>query len=184
MTDLHLPFWPASAPRRMWVPDTTLSYNVEVAAARFPEKAFMIFYDTAISYRRFREETERVAGYLQQACGVKQGDRVLLDMQNSPQWITAFYGILRAGAVVVPVNPMNLANELRHYAQDSGAKVAFVAQELYPRIQPLLADDSADGDRRDLQRLPGSRRPISTCRSSSPRRASRSPTAAPSPGPT
>jgi len=141
MTDLHLPFWPASAPRRLWVPDTTLSYNVEVAAARFPDKTFMIFYDTAISYRRFREESERIAGYLQQACGVKQGDRVLLDMQNSPQWITAFYGILRAGAVVVPVNPMNLANELRHYAQDSGARVAFVAQELYPRIQPLLADD-------------------------------------------
>ena len=42
--------------------------------------------------------------------------------------------------MVVPVNPMNLTNELRHYMTDSGAKVAFAAQELYPRIQPLLGE--------------------------------------------
>jgi fatty-acyl-CoA synthase len=140
MSDLHLPFWPAHAPRHVWLPETSLSYNVEVTATRFPGKPFMIFYDTAITYRRFREETEWVAGWLQQVAGVKKGDRVLLDMQNSPQFITAFYGILRADAVVVPVNPMNLTNELRHYVHDSGAKVAFVAQELYPRMQPLLPE--------------------------------------------
>jgi fatty-acyl-CoA synthase len=143
MSDLHLPFWPAHAPKHLWLPETSLSYNVEVAATRFPAKPFMIFYDTAITYRRFREETERVAGWLQQVAGVKKGDRVLLYMQNSPQFITAFYGILRADAVVVPVNPMNLTNELRHYVHDSGAKVAFVAQDLYPRMQPLLAEGIA-----------------------------------------
>jgi fatty-acyl-CoA synthase len=140
MSDLHLPFWPPHAPRHLWLPETSLSYNVEVAATRFPDKPFMIFYDTAISYRRFREETQRVAGWLQQVAGVKKGDRVLLDMQNSPQFITAFYGILRADAVVVPVNPMNLTNELRHYVEDSGATVAFVAQDLYARMQPLLGE--------------------------------------------
>jgi fatty-acyl-CoA synthase len=138
MSDLHLPFWPEYAPRHLWVPQTSLYYNVEVAAARFPAKPFIIFYDTAIDYRRFKQETEKVAGWLQQVCGVKKGDRVLLYMQNSPQFMIAFYGILRADAVVVPVNPMNLTNELRHYVTDSGAKVAFAAQELYPRIQPLL----------------------------------------------
>jgi fatty-acyl-CoA synthase len=143
MSDLHLPFWPAHAAKHLWLPETSLSYNVEVTATRFPGKPFMIFYDTAITYRRFLEETERVAGYLQQVCGVGKGDRVLLYMQNSPQFITAFYGILRADAVVVPVNPMNLTNELRHYVHDSGAKVAFVAQDLYPRMQPLLAEGLA-----------------------------------------
>jgi fatty-acyl-CoA synthase len=143
MSDLHLPFWPAHAPKHLWLPETSLSYNVEVTATRFPDKPFMIFYDTAITYRRFLEETERVAGWLQQVCGVRKGDRVLLYMQNSPQFITAFYGILRADAVVVPVNPMNLTNELRHYVHDSGAQVAFVAQDLYPRMQPLLAEGLA-----------------------------------------
>ncbi|HWI80814.1 long-chain fatty acid--CoA ligase [Ramlibacter sp.] len=140
MSNLHLPFWPKHAPQHLWVPETSLYDNLEVAAARFPAKPFIIFYDTVTSYRRFHQETERVAGYLQQACGVKKGDRVLLYLQNSPQFMTAFYGILRADAVVVPVNPMNLTNELRHYLHDSGAKVAFAAQELYPRLQPLLAE--------------------------------------------
>jgi fatty-acyl-CoA synthase len=138
MSNLHLPFWPEYAPKHLWVPETSLYYNVEVSAARFPDKPFVIFYDTAISYRRFQNETQKVAGYLQQVCGVKKGDRVLLYMQNSPQFMTAFYGILRADAVVVPVNPMNLTNELRHYMDDSGAKVAFAAQDLYGRMQPLL----------------------------------------------
>src|SRR5690606_9666270 len=65
-------------------------------------------------------------------------DRVLLYMQNSPQFVLAFYGILRADAVVVPVNPMNLTHELGHYVHDSGARVAFAAQDLYDRIQPHL----------------------------------------------
>jgi fatty-acyl-CoA synthase len=140
--DLHLPFWPPFAPRHLWVPETHLYRNVEVAAMRFPHKPFAIFYDTKISYADFQRESEWIAGYLQQHLGVRKGDRVLLDMQNSPQFMLAFYGILRADAVVVPVNPMNLTGELAHYVRDSGAKVAFVAQDLLPRLQPLLADDA------------------------------------------
>lgn len=138
MSDLHLPSWPPHAPRHLWVPPTHLYDNVEVAAKRFPDKPFLIFYDTVIRYARFKQETERLAGYLQQACGVKKGDRVLLYLQNSPQFVIAYYAILRADAVVVPVNPMNLTSELQHYVTDSGARVAFAAQDIYPRMQPLL----------------------------------------------
>ena len=147
MSDLHLRHWPAHAPRHLWVPETHLYRNVEVSAMRFPRKPFAIFYDTVIDYARLQRETEAIAGFLQRRCGVKRGDRVLLDMQNSPQFMLAFYGILRADAVVVPVNPMNLADELRHVVRDSGAKVAFAAQELLPRIGPLLApgQDGQDG---------------------------------------
>jgi fatty-acyl-CoA synthase len=140
MSDLHFSSWPPHAPRHLWVPETSLWHNVEVSATRFPEKPFLIFYDTVVTFRRFREETERMAGYLQQVCGVRPGDRVLLYMQNSPQFMIAFYGILRADAIVVPVNPMNLTGELRHYVTDSGAKVAFAASELLPRMEPLLGE--------------------------------------------
>ncbi|HSW25411.1 MAG TPA: AMP-binding protein, partial [Burkholderiaceae bacterium] len=140
MSDLHLPFWPPHAPHHLWVPETHLYRNVEVAAMRFPRKPFVIFYDNEITYADFQRETELVAGYLQQRLGVKKGDRVLLYMQNSPQFMIAFYGILRADAVVVPINPMNLTQELAHYVHDSGAHVAFAAQELLPRITPLLAE--------------------------------------------
>jgi fatty-acyl-CoA synthase len=137
-SQLHLPFWPLHAPRHLWVPETHLYRNVEVSAMRFARKPFIIFYDTKLTYADFQRETEWVAGYLQQRLGVKRGDRVLLYMQNSPQFMIAFYAILRADAVVVPVNPMNLTQELRHYVADSGATVAFAAQDILPRLQPLL----------------------------------------------
>jgi fatty-acyl-CoA synthase len=59
-------------------------------------------------------------------------------MQNSPQFVIAYYGILRADAVVVPLNPMNLTQEFLRCARDAGATTAVVSQELYPRIEPLI----------------------------------------------
>lgn len=138
MSDRHLAFWPKSQPRHLTLPQTSLFYNVEVSATRFPDKPFLIFYDTPITFAEFKDEVERIAGFLEQECGIVKGDRVLLYMQNSPQFILAYYGILRANAVVVPVNPMNLTNELRHYVDDTGATVAFVPQDLYSHMQPLL----------------------------------------------
>ena len=138
MSDRHLAFWPAGLPRHLTVPQTNLFYNLEVAATRFPDKQAAIFYGTAVTYARLRDEVERMAGFLQAHCGVRQGERVLLYMQNSPQFIVAYYAILRANAVVVPVNPMNLTNELRHYVSDTGAATIFVPQDLYAQVQPLV----------------------------------------------
>ena len=138
MSNRHLAFWPHGQRQHMSVPQTSLVYNLEVSAARFPDKPFVIFYDTPLTFARFQDEVERIAGFLEQECGVCKGDRVLLYMQNSPQFMLAYYGILRANAVVVPVNPMNLTDELRHYVDDAGATTAFVAQDIHARMQPLL----------------------------------------------
>ena len=72
------------------------------------------------------------------AAASRRGDRVLLYAQNSPQFIIGYYAILRADAVVVPVNPMNKSEELAHYIEDSDARVAIGAQELYKEIEPHL----------------------------------------------
>ena len=144
MSDRHLAHWPPGLPRHLTLPQTHLFHNAEVSAARYPDKPFLVFYDTLVTFRQFQQQAEHIAGFLQQVCGVKAGDRVLLYMQNSPQWILAFYGILRANAVVVPVNPMNLTDELRHYVHDSGATVAFVPQDLHAQAQPLV--DAAGGE--------------------------------------
>ena len=135
MSDRHFAYWPKGLPRHMSIPETNLFYNAEVSARRFPNKPYLIFYDSPISFTEFKAEAERMAGFLEQQCGVRKGDLVLLYMQNSPQFIIGFYAILRANAVVVPVNPMNLSNELRHYVADSGARVALVAQDLYAQIK-------------------------------------------------
>ena len=138
MSDAHFKHWPPGLPRHLSLPRVHLFHNIEVSAARYPDKACTLFYGRALSYAAFRREAELLAGWLQQACGLQRGERVLLLMQNSPQWVLAYYAILRADAVVVPVNPMNRGEELRHYVEDSGARVAIVAQDLLPELAPLL----------------------------------------------
>jgi len=145
MSERHLPHWPPGLPEHLTLPETNVWFNAEVSAARFPNKPYIVFYDTPITFREFKDETERLAGHLQQVCGVKAGDRVLLYMQNSPQWMLAYYGILRANAVVVPVNPMNRTAELVHYVHDTGATTAIVPQDLFGEIEPLVGDGPEQG---------------------------------------
>jgi fatty-acyl-CoA synthase len=135
---LHYQHWPKGLPHIVHVPKTTLVYNLEVSAARYPEKRAISYYGSHYSYARLKSEVEALAGYLQKKCGVKKGDRVLLYMQNSPQFIIAYYAILRADAVLVPANPMNLTEEMKHYVEDSGASVVICAGDLFPRIEPLM----------------------------------------------
>jgi fatty-acyl-CoA synthase len=71
----------------------------------------------------------RLAAWLAER-GIHKGDRVLVDLQNCPQLVVAHYAILSANAVVVPVNPMNKAAELRHLIEDSGAVLAITSADL------------------------------------------------------
>ena len=137
----HLAFWPPNVPQQLSLPETSLWYNLEVSATRFPNKPCTVFYDSILTYADVKREAERLAGFLQQECGVKRGDRVALYMQNSPQYVVGFYAILRADAVVVPINPMNVSAELGYLLSDSGAKVIIAAQERYDQVQPLLTQD-------------------------------------------
>jgi fatty-acyl-CoA synthase len=138
VSDRHFRFWPDHSRRHLDAPATNVFYNLEVSARRYPTKPGLIYYDTPVSFAGIHDEAQRIAGYLQRRCGVRTGDRVLLYMQNSPQFVIAYYGILRANAVVVPLNPMYLTQEFLRCARDAGAKTAIVSQELYSRIEPLL----------------------------------------------
>jgi fatty-acyl-CoA synthase len=138
MSNAHFKFWPPYAMHRLIAPATNLFYNAEVSARRYAHKPYLVFYDTPVSFAGFLDEATRVAGFLERMCGIVKGDRVLLLMQNSPQFIIGYYGILRANAVVVPLNPMNLTQEILKFAKDSGGTTLLVSQELYSRVEPLL----------------------------------------------
>ncbi|MFO1319562.1 MAG: long-chain fatty acid--CoA ligase [Burkholderiales bacterium] len=140
MTHRHFAHWPKALPRSLEAPHTALHYNLEVSAHRYPDRPMTIFYDTPLTYARAWAEARALAGFLQQHCRVKRGDRVLMYLQNCPQFILAFYGILRADAMVVPVNPMNLAEELRHYATNADATTILCGQERFEQVRPLLDD--------------------------------------------
>ena len=133
-------FWPDGMPRTVDVPSTTLFDNLQAAAQATPERAAIVFGGGELAYRDLLQQVTQLAGWLQQVAGVQRGDRVLLFSQNCPQFVAAFYAVLRADAVVVPVNAMSTADELAYFAADSGARVAIVAAELAERAAPLLAD--------------------------------------------
>jgi len=137
MFSRHLPYWPPGAPKTLPLSRDSVYSNLAASAAKSPDSVAVDYYGTRITYAQLKDEANALAGYLQRRCGVAKGDRVLLYLQNSPQFIIGFYAILRADAVVVPVNSMNRTEELRHYVEDAQAQVAIVGQELYGRIAPL-----------------------------------------------
>jgi len=125
----HYAFWPRRLPHRITVPATSLWDNLETNASRFPNKTALVFFGRRLSYAELKRDAEAFAAYLS-ALGVQKGDRVVLSMQNCPQLVIAHFGILRANAVVVPVNPMNRAEELKHYITDPDARVAITTSDL------------------------------------------------------
>ncbi|MCE4553672.1 long-chain-fatty-acid--CoA ligase [Pelomonas cellulosilytica] len=129
MTHPHHRFWPAGVPHTIEPPATPLSANLEASAGRFAKRPALVFLGHTLTYAELQAQVARLAAWLSQR-GMRRGDRVLVGLQNCPQLVVAQYAIFRAGAVVVPVNPMLRAAELRHVAQDSGAALAITSSDL------------------------------------------------------
>lgn len=133
-------YWPPGLPRTVEVPAVTLWHNLAAAAAAHPGRRAIVHGDGVWTYADLQRQAEGIAGWLQRQAGVQRGDRVLLLAQNSPAFVAAFYGVLRADAVVVPVNAMSTTDDLAWLVQDSGARVLLADAELLPRAAALLAD--------------------------------------------
>ena len=125
----HLAIWPRRLPRALVLPETSLWFNLEVSARRFPSKAAYSFFGRELNFADLMAQAEALAGWLQ-AHGVAKGERVAVFMQNCPQFVVAVHAVLRADAVVVPVNPMNKADEFGHYITDPGTKVVLTTADL------------------------------------------------------
>lgn len=110
--------------------DTSIYRNLEISAERYPGRPAIIFDDNSISYARLFDEVQRLATYLSTQLNVQPKERVLLYMQNSPQYIIAYYAVLRLSAVVVPVNPMSRSTELEYYLLDTEAVAIVCGSEL------------------------------------------------------
>ena len=135
----HHAFWPRRLPLAITPPATSLWDNLATSARRYPDKAALVFFERVLTYRELLSQAERLAACLQ-SLGVARGDRVVLAMQNCPQLVIAHFAILRCNAVVVPVNPMNRAQEIRHYIVDPDARVALTTGDLAPEL--VAASDS------------------------------------------
>ena len=141
----HHAFWPKRLPHQLTAPQTSLWMNLQISAMRFPNKLALVFMGQTWTYAQLLNQAEKIASALRKM-GVQKGDRVVLDMQNCPQLVITHFAILRLDAVVVPVNPMNRMEELKHYILDPDTKVAVTTADLAPEL--AAASNSLEKDQR------------------------------------
>ena len=138
-------------PRHLTSPGWPLHALLERTAHEHPEIVATVFggavghriLDSAMTYRNLDELADRFAAGLQRL-GVKKGDRVALVLPNCPQFVYAFFGSLKAGAVVVPTNPLYTVRELHNQLADSGARVVVVLSRLYPQVAEAASGTSVE----------------------------------------
>jgi long-chain acyl-CoA synthetase len=134
-----LKHYESGVPYTLTYPSQPLFRFLDTAARRYPRTRALVFYDHALSYRELNRAVDRFANALL-ALGVKKGDRVALLLPNSPQLVIAYYAALKAGAVVVSMNPLNNADELTHQLNDAGAEILIALSFFAELIQSIRAE--------------------------------------------
>lgn len=127
-------YWPQGVPQEMHLPDQSIYDNLVQAARKWGARPAIVFQGRVMAYDDLHAQVRAIAGFLNLR-GVGRGDRVILCMQNCPQFIIAYYAVLAANAVVVPVNPMSREAELRHLMADTGARCVIAGAELLPYVR-------------------------------------------------
>ncbi|MFX1470210.1 MAG: AMP-binding protein [Promethearchaeota archaeon] len=116
----------------LFYPEIPIHKILKDTAERFPdEPAFL--YPEEMSFKRFKEKVDIFATALKDL-GIKKGDRVALYGWNSIQWEISFYGLEKAGAILVPMNPLFKESEVEYELNDSGAELIIVSQPEYPNV--------------------------------------------------
>ena len=108
------------------------------AAEQFPDRDAWVNMGVAISYRRMVQLTRDFAGYLQSLPDMKPGDRVAIMMPNLLQYVVTFFACLRAGFIVVNVNPLYTSREVQHTLRDSGAKAIVIIENFARTLEHAL----------------------------------------------
>jgi len=105
---------------------------------KYPDRAAVIYLGEKFSYRRLRDLSERFAGALNDM-GIQKGDRVMIYISNCVQWLIAFIGIQKIGAVIVPVSPIYTSYELEHMIKDSGAQTIICLDTNFAYVKDVFS---------------------------------------------
>jgi long-chain acyl-CoA synthetase len=137
-------------PPSMEYPDVTLDYFLTESARKYPYNTaskLVLSYlaggrltvGSELTYLKFQELVDRFANALH-SMGVKKGDRVALMLPNSPQFMIAFFGAIKIGAVIVNNNPTYTSRELKHQLEDAGAETIVILNLFWPRLKEVLSE--------------------------------------------
>lgn len=122
-------------------PKKTLGQMFDETVVKMPETIAIIFEGQEITYKHFGDQVNRLATALADM-GIVKGERVGLMGPNCPEWETAFFALLKLGAIVVQTNPMYVEREIAYQMNDSGATTLIVFEPLYPRVKNILHETS------------------------------------------
>jgi long-chain acyl-CoA synthetase len=129
-----LQFYPEGIPSEIEPQESSVGRAFDEATEKYRTKQALVFYGRTMTYGELREQVDRFATALHHL-GVKKGDRVALHLLNSPQFVIAYFGILKLGAVVTPISPVYVSREVRHQIKDSGAETIICQDVLYHVIE-------------------------------------------------
>ena len=117
--------------------------DVADTASEFPDRTAIGFRGEKVSYEQFWRRAGQFAAALDDR-GVDPGDRVGIYLPNLPQFVTAFHGTLRAGGIVVPMNPQYKSREISHLLSDSGAKAVVTLADLVPVVDEVVEETEVE----------------------------------------
>ncbi len=121
--------YPDWIPAQLEIPERTALDDFQASAARVPERPAIYYFDQPLSYGTLSALSDELAVGLT-GLGVGKGDRVMVVLQNIPQFLIALYASWKAGAIVVPLNPMYKEKELTYFCQDSKAKILLIQDDV------------------------------------------------------
>ena len=127
-------WYPEGVPAEVDVPERSVPEVFDEAVEKWGNRTSLIFYGKKINYRELKDQADRFATALCDL-GVKKGDKIALYLLNCPQFVIAYLGALKAGAVITPISPMYVSNEVKHQLEDSEAKDIVCQDLLYDRVE-------------------------------------------------
>ncbi len=123
-------------PPTLTYPRIPLYCILDETAARRPASPCTNFFGKRLTYQHIKDLSDRFAASVRRL-GIQRGDRVVMLLPNSPQFLIAYYGLLKAGAVIVPLNPLSAGRELEFHFNDSGAETVITIPLFLPKVVSL-----------------------------------------------
>lgn len=130
ISEYWMKLWPKETPRNVDYDKISLGEMLRNTAEKYPESKAIYFEGYRMTYKELDIAVDQFATALSRM-GIKKGDVVLLDLPNVPQFVIAYYGIVRIGAIANPIIPLNRFTEIVHQTNDSKGKVLIILDVLY-----------------------------------------------------
>jgi long-chain acyl-CoA synthetase len=128
--------WPAEVPKHIKYPQVPLQEILRISAEAFPEKTAIVSEEKEISYAQLDLLSNQFGNALIKI-GVKKGNIAAIFLPNLPQFIIAYFGLLKAGAIVTAISPLHREREVEYQVNDSGAETIVTLGSFYPIIKKV-----------------------------------------------